>query len=111
MMKKTNYQEKRSQTKSSGNTSLLNSGAPSGSGTFREGACCLCEFICVSVLLFLEGLVSFGLRIFLPPLLTSSLNPEEKGSMETSHLRLSVPRCLTLHLVTFTTERSLYDDD
>lgn len=66
-------------------------------------AASLCEFICVSALLCLEGLIHF-LDVFhlfwllysLPLLLQSSLNPQEEGLVESSHLGLIVPRSLNL---------------
>ena len=65
----------------------------------------VCESICGSALLCLEGLISLlsslplALTIFVLLLLQSSLIPEGENLMETSHLGLSVPRSLTLHIV------------
>lgn len=81
----------------------LSDGTPSGLDLCRPRACChsLCAFISASVLLCLEDfpwshLSPLALFIFLSPLLQSSLSPEEKCLMKTSHLGLSVPKSLSL---------------
>lgn len=70
--------------------------------------CCrhsLCEFIGVPALFYLEGLgflvlsTPLALRLFLSPLLPSSLSPEGRDSMETRHLGLSILRSLTLYIL------------
>lgn len=56
--------------------------------------------LCVSKALFSWCLPpSLALRIFLPPLLQSSLRPEVRDLIEISALGLSVPRSLTLYLM------------
>lgn len=70
----------------------------------RPCACCrsLCEFICVSVLLYLEDTASLvsstlSLTIFLPSLtLRWGIWWRGEGFGEDTHLGLSVPRSLTL---------------
>jgi hypothetical protein len=84
-------------------TSPLSAGTPSDLDPCRHCAHChsLCEFICVSLLLWLEGLFPWcplfplALRI-LPPHPLCSVIPKEKHLMNTSHLGLSMPRSLTL---------------
>jgi hypothetical protein len=66
-------------------------------------AATVCESICGSALLCLEGLISLLSSFYFGTYHLCASSPAEfpdpQGLMETSHLGLSVPRSLTLHIV------------
>jgi len=76
----------------------LNLSIPPGTDLCRACACCfgLYEFMCVLVLMCLEGFISvvssISLALFLPPLPLGSLCPEGRDLMETFCLELSILR-------------------
>lgn len=82
---------------SPGTSSGLDLGSP---GEWYHG---LCNFMCASILLHLEGFVSFMSSILFGSFNLSSSSssgrfpdPEKKNLMKNSHLGLKVPRSLTL---------------